>query len=638
MLNQLGRISESVVAKEKAVKLAPNDAEAHSNLGVTLQELGRLHEAEASCRQAIALKPDYAEAHYNLGNALQELGRLDEAEASYNQTIALKPDYAEAYSNLGNMLKELGRLDEAESSYNQAIALKLDFAGAHYNLGITLQELGRLDEAEASYNQAIALKPDHAEAHNNLGNVLRPLGRLDEAEASYKQAIVLNPDYAEAHFNLGIALQMQGRFKESEETCRQILDKKSIVVSAERKAPITALLSHGRSGTMFFHSLLDGHPDLATLPGVYFKGWFALNSWQRFAPYLTKPDWQENIVRALVEEYKPLFNSNSQKDVFGEPLISSWLARDTGFTAMGPEGTQFFVVDEDSFSRTLISLLRPLQSITCNYFFELIHRAFEIAIRGRSNLRNESVGHIFYHIHNPNILEKTNFLQHYPEARLLFLTRNPIQSLESLIILGMASARDTNKMFLFWSELVDKIVNMFIIMRTGDSDDRLHRGIKLEDIKHNPTSVMPQIAAWMGIPDHPSLYDSSFCGMQYWGPAGAGVSITGFDKKAINHSIGRFFGERDIDIFETLLWPFLSLYGYTNMDVTAFHTKLSTIRIWLKDPLEFEIKLYEALPEGKSQLQDIGSYKRLHHFLNQMWSTLDKEGTYKAMFQPLKLD
>ena len=39
VLNQLGRISESVVAQEKAVKLAPNDAEAHYNLGVTLQQL-----------------------------------------------------------------------------------------------------------------------------------------------------------------------------------------------------------------------------------------------------------------------------------------------------------------------------------------------------------------------------------------------------------------------------------------------------------------------------------------------------------------------------------------------------------------------------------------------------------------------
>jgi len=44
-------------------------------LGDTLQKLGRLDEAKASLRQAIALKPDLAEAHSNLGLTLQGLGR-----------------------------------------------------------------------------------------------------------------------------------------------------------------------------------------------------------------------------------------------------------------------------------------------------------------------------------------------------------------------------------------------------------------------------------------------------------------------------------------------------------------------------------------------------------------------------------
>ena len=161
VLNQLGRIPESVVAKEKAVKLAPNDADAHSNLG----------------------------------NILQELGRLDEAEASYNQAIALKPDYLEAHSNLGVTLQELGRLDEAEASYIQAIALKPDYPEAHYNLGITLQELGRLDEAEESCRQALALKPDFALAHSNLGKVLMEKGRHKEGLANLRRgngAIVFN--------------------------------------------------------------------------------------------------------------------------------------------------------------------------------------------------------------------------------------------------------------------------------------------------------------------------------------------------------------------------------------------------------------------------------------------------------------
>jgi tetratricopeptide (TPR) repeat protein len=234
VLKQTGRISKSLVASQKSVQLAPQDAETHYNLGNTLKELGRLGEAETSYRQAIALKPDFALAHSNLGNMLQELGRLDEAEASHTQAIAFKPDYADAHYNLGITLEELGRLEDAEASYTQAIALKPDYAEAHNNLGNALQELGRLDEAEASYIQAVALKPDFAEAHNNLGSILKELDRLEEAEANYTQALALKPDYAEAHNNLGVTLQELGRLEEAKASYTQAIALKSDYAEAHR--------------------------------------------------------------------------------------------------------------------------------------------------------------------------------------------------------------------------------------------------------------------------------------------------------------------------------------------------------------------------------------------------------------------
>ena len=91
--------------------------------------------------RAIALKPDLAEAHSNLGNTLQELGRLDEAVDSLSQAITLKPDLAEAHNNLGVTLQKLGRLDEAVASYLEATALKTDYVEAYVNLGIAIKNL-----------------------------------------------------------------------------------------------------------------------------------------------------------------------------------------------------------------------------------------------------------------------------------------------------------------------------------------------------------------------------------------------------------------------------------------------------------------------------------------------------------------
>ena len=177
-------------------------AEAHNNLGVTLQELGRLDEAEASLRQAIALKFDYANAHQNLGRTLQALGRLDEAEAIYRKAIFLRPEHAEAHNGLGMTLQALGRLDEAEAIYRKAIAFKANFAQAHLNLSsikkfdsqdeqyLKMQELyldkNTLDEERCIVNFGLA------KACEDLGDFRQAFKHFSEGNALRKK--ILNYD------------------------------------------------------------------------------------------------------------------------------------------------------------------------------------------------------------------------------------------------------------------------------------------------------------------------------------------------------------------------------------------------------------------------------------------------------------
>jgi tetratricopeptide (TPR) repeat protein len=171
--------------------------------------------AVAAYRQAIKLRPDDAKAHYNLGHALRKQKRLDEAVAALRQAVKLRPDYAKAHNNLGNALRKQKAFDEAMAAYRQAIALQPDYALAHNNLGTVLYEQKKLDESIAAFHQAIAIRPDLAEAHNNLGNALRKKKALDEAAAAYREAITLQPKFAEPHLNLGLALIQQARFKEA---------------------------------------------------------------------------------------------------------------------------------------------------------------------------------------------------------------------------------------------------------------------------------------------------------------------------------------------------------------------------------------------------------------------------------------
>ena len=140
-------------------------------LGAVFDQSGRNSEALNANQTAVKLSPQDAEAHFNLGNTLQKLESLDEAEASYMKAISLKPDYVEVYNNLGNMLQKLERLDESEASLRKAIDFKPDYVEAHYNLGIMLQELGRLDESIESLKKVIELNPDFIEGRRSLNAV-----------------------------------------------------------------------------------------------------------------------------------------------------------------------------------------------------------------------------------------------------------------------------------------------------------------------------------------------------------------------------------------------------------------------------------------------------------------------------------
>ena len=180
---------------KECLRIKPDYAEAHYNLGLLLADSQKYEEAEKEYREAIGIKPDYAEAHYNLGLLLTDLKRYDEAEEEYREAIRIKPDYAEAHYNLGLLLTDLKRYDEAEEKYGEAIRIKPDYAEAHYNLGFLLADSQKYDEAEEEYREAITA-----------------LERYEEAEEKYREAIRIKPDDTEAHYNLGLLLDDWKRY------------------------------------------------------------------------------------------------------------------------------------------------------------------------------------------------------------------------------------------------------------------------------------------------------------------------------------------------------------------------------------------------------------------------------------------
>ena len=188
---------------QKVLKIDPNYAPAHNNLGVIYKNLQENQKARDCYEKAIEIDPIYVEAHYNLGVVFKELGDLQKAKSCLEKTIEINPNYAGAYSNLGVLFKELGDLQKAKACYEKAIKINPNHVDAHYNLGVLFKELGDLQKAKACFEKAIEINPNHVEAYGNLGVLFKKLEEHQKAKYCYEKAIAINPNYAEAHNNLG---------------------------------------------------------------------------------------------------------------------------------------------------------------------------------------------------------------------------------------------------------------------------------------------------------------------------------------------------------------------------------------------------------------------------------------------------
>jgi len=210
-------------AFREAIRLKPETATYHFNLGVALRGMGNLEEAIASYRKSIAIEPKSVRAYCNIGGILQAQGKLDLAIASYNKAIEIDPKYVVAYARIGYAWKAKGKLDEAIVWYRKAVELSPKSTQLHINLGDALKDQGDLDEAIACYRKAIEISPKYSDAHICLGAALTQKGLIDDALAAYREGVRVRPNYALAHQCLGYAFFQQNKQAEAEAEYREFV-------------------------------------------------------------------------------------------------------------------------------------------------------------------------------------------------------------------------------------------------------------------------------------------------------------------------------------------------------------------------------------------------------------------------------
>jgi protein O-GlcNAc transferase len=143
---------------QRAVKIAPSNAQAHRAAGTILLALGRFAEASESARTAAALQPNFPGVHALLGTALVKLERGDEAMASLEAALRQEPrPNAELLNTVSAALEKICDFVRAEEFARRALRLQPQSADACNSLGNALLGQGRAAEAVLAFDQALAM-------------------------------------------------------------------------------------------------------------------------------------------------------------------------------------------------------------------------------------------------------------------------------------------------------------------------------------------------------------------------------------------------------------------------------------------------------------------------------------------------
>jgi tetratricopeptide (TPR) repeat protein len=98
LLLQEDRAEEAVPSLQKAVALAPKDANCRLKLGTAYLRLSRLEEARQELEKAAQLDPENAAIHYQLGRFYKQIHQIDRAKAEFARTSELQSRAAGASS------------------------------------------------------------------------------------------------------------------------------------------------------------------------------------------------------------------------------------------------------------------------------------------------------------------------------------------------------------------------------------------------------------------------------------------------------------------------------------------------------------------------------------------------------------
>ncbi|HEV2864121.1 MAG TPA: tetratricopeptide repeat protein [Pyrinomonadaceae bacterium] len=163
------------------------DARALFERGVEAYKNDRDEEAVESLKEAVRLEPDFAQAHFELGRAYRATGHNDEADKAFEdaakafeKTTKKDPKNSDAQFYLGLSLSRLGKYDEAVKAFKEAVKhAPEEDDDKYYELAFAHYKIAQYKESIEACKKALEINPDYFQAADLMEKAKPGLERVE---------------------------------------------------------------------------------------------------------------------------------------------------------------------------------------------------------------------------------------------------------------------------------------------------------------------------------------------------------------------------------------------------------------------------------------------------------------------------
>lgn len=188
---------------DKAVELAPRDADVRRRRGLFLMMEGDQDGALADLDVAIEEDPDDIRLREMRGSSLIMAQRTDDALKNFDDALELAPDSADILFQRGRVFASQGNLERAMADLDRAIAAVPDAAEPRVLRARLHQQAGSTDDARADIEHVLARDPDHRSALELRALLAADRGDYPSAIADFRRLVRQSPNDAVVVGQLG---------------------------------------------------------------------------------------------------------------------------------------------------------------------------------------------------------------------------------------------------------------------------------------------------------------------------------------------------------------------------------------------------------------------------------------------------